>query len=246
MCGRRRIQPFDLLPRQPQALHQFDVAQRFRGRSRESRGLFDDHLLHFLDLPAQYGAQPAEQRHRQQVGRCHRPVNLRCIDHHEHQADERSENQIDRRGDELLHIGADLLQLAQRLAAALVFEEGVRQFQRMTDAVGVNARTHLLCDQVHEIILKVLCDPGNERDSDCSREQPANALDEFRLGQLGETGNIAVNNAAEDIRVEKRKHLVDRREDQRQDHQGPVLPEVGIKKFHTTNLPNNSREAHPN
>ena len=42
-------------------------------------------------------------------------------------------------GDEFLHVGPHLLQFAQRLAAALVFKQRVRQFERVADAVGIDA-----------------------------------------------------------------------------------------------------------
>src|ERR1017187_4632570 len=57
------VETLDLLPRQAQALHQLDIAQRFGGGASQRGGLAHDVLLHFLDLAAQHLAQPAEQRH---------------------------------------------------------------------------------------------------------------------------------------------------------------------------------------
>ena len=85
-------------------------------------------------------AQPAEQRNGEQERRRDRPVNLEGVDHHEHDADERREDDVHERGDELLGVGADLLQLAERLAAALVLEDLEGQGQRVTNAVGVELR----------------------------------------------------------------------------------------------------------
>ena len=68
------VQPVDLLLRQAEALHQFDVAQRFGGRPGQRRGLFDDGLLHRLDLAAQQGTQAAQQRNGEQIRRPDRPV----------------------------------------------------------------------------------------------------------------------------------------------------------------------------
>ncbi len=64
----------DLLLRQSKALDQLDIAQGFGGRSRQRRRLFDDGLLHILDLAAQKGAQAAKERDGQQVGRSDGPV----------------------------------------------------------------------------------------------------------------------------------------------------------------------------
>ena len=97
-------------------------------------------LLHFLDLAAEHRTQSAQQRHGQQIRGRDGPVHARRVDHDEHQADQRGEHQVDGNGDQLLDVGADLLQFAQRLAAALVFEQRVGQFERMPDAVGIDAR----------------------------------------------------------------------------------------------------------
>jgi hypothetical protein len=76
--------------------------------------------------------------------------------HDEDDTDERREDQVDGERDEFLHVRADLLELPQRLAAALVLEHGVRQLQRVPDAVGVHLRAEPLGDDVDEIVLKVL------------------------------------------------------------------------------------------
>ena len=82
----------------------------------------------------------AQQRDGEQVGRSDGPVHLRGVDHHEDHADHRREQQVHRNGDQLLDVRTDLLKFAQRLAAALVFEQRIRQFERVPDAVGVEPR----------------------------------------------------------------------------------------------------------
>ena len=47
---RRRVEAIDLLIREPEALHELDVAERFRRRAGERGRLRDDDLLHRLDL----------------------------------------------------------------------------------------------------------------------------------------------------------------------------------------------------
>ena len=75
--------------------------------------------------------------------------------------------------DELLRVGADLLELAERLAAALVLEDLEGQGQRVADAVGVELRAQPLRYDVDEVVLEVLGDAGDERDADGHRQEQA-------------------------------------------------------------------------
>jgi hypothetical protein len=50
-------------------------------------------------------------------------VDVVGVDHHEDHADERREHDVHEGADELLGVGADFLELAERLAAALVLED---------------------------------------------------------------------------------------------------------------------------
>ena len=68
--------------------------------------------------------------------------------------------------DQLLDVGAHLLQLAERLAAALVLEDRIGQLERVADAVGVELRAQPLRDDVDEVVLEVLRDARDERDAD--------------------------------------------------------------------------------
>ena len=106
------------------------------------------------------------------------------VEDHEDQADQRGEDQVHGHGDQLLHVGSHFLQLAQGLAAALVFEERVGQFERVAYAVGIDARAHLLGDQVDAVVLEILGDARNERDAHRRRQQSADAPDELRAGVL--------------------------------------------------------------
>src|SRR5208282_3260508 len=120
--SRDPVEPPYLLMRQSQALHQFDIAQRLGGRTRQRRGFGHNGLLHLLDPLAQHRADNSEQRNRNQKRRSNRPMHPEGIDHHKHNADERNEQHIDGSGNKPLHIAADFLQFAQGFAAALVFE----------------------------------------------------------------------------------------------------------------------------
>src|SRR5471030_2903706 len=172
------IEARDFLLRQAQALHQFDVAQRFRGGAGQGRGFPHDVLLHFFDFAAEHGTEAAQQRHGQQVRGRHGPVHARCVDHHKYQADQRSEHRVHGCGNKLLHVDPYLLQLAQSLAAALVFKQRVRQFERVADAIGINARADLLGDQVDVVILEVFGYAGDEGHPHGGCQQKADAADE--------------------------------------------------------------------
>ena len=93
--------------------------------------------------------------------------------------DQRREEQVDGLRDQLLDVGARLLQDAQRLAAALVLEDLIRQRQRVADAVGIQARAQALRDDVDEVVLEILRDARHERHADGRRQQQADAAEEL-------------------------------------------------------------------
>ena len=80
------------------------------------------------------------------------------IDHHEYHPNQRRENQVDRQRDEPLDVLSHLLKLAEGLAAALILEDGVRQLQRVANAVRVHLGAHSLHDDVDVVVLKILGD----------------------------------------------------------------------------------------
>ena len=133
----------------------------------------DDLFLNRLDALAQHRADDAEHRHGQQVHRRDEPVHREGVDHHEDDADERREEHVDRRRDQPLDVGPHLLQLAERFAAALIFEHRVRQLERMADAVGVELGAKPLRDQVDVVVLEVLGHARDERHADRGGEQHA-------------------------------------------------------------------------
>ena len=147
--------------------------------------------------------------------------------------DQGREQHVDRGRDQLLHVGADLLQLAQRLAAALVLEHLVGQVQGVADAVGVDLRAQPLRDHVDEVVLEVL---GHARDEGDADGRPAAAGS--RRGRTGPscTRCSAVAYSSMTWRKisgsssEKTWLMVARQ--QRQDHQPPVLAQIGIEQLH--------------
>ena len=189
-----------------------------------------------LDPPAQHRAEHAEHRHGQEVDRRDQPVHAERVDHHEDDADERREQHVDRRRDQLLDVGAHLLQLAERLAAALILEHRVGQLERVPDAVRVELRAEPLRDDVDEVVLEVLRDARDERHADRRAEQQADAAEELAGRVLLEPGGVLVDDVAEDQRIEQREDLVDRRQHKRQRDQAAVVPEVAVEQLHDSGV----------
>src|SRR6185503_3046454 len=232
----RRIQASDLLLRQPQALHQLDVAQRFGRRPGKGRRLGNDLFLNHLDLAAQDRAEDAQQRHSREIDRRDQPVHGERVDHHENHADQRREQHVDRDGDQALDVGPDLLQLAERFSAPLVLERRVGQVERMPDAIRVQLRAEALGDEADDVVLEVLGYARDEGDADRRAEQQAHATEKFAGGIFLEPGRVLVDDVAEDQRIEQREDLVDGRQDERQRDQRSVVPEVGIEDPHLSGI----------
>ena len=108
-------------------------------------------------------------------------------------------------GDELLDVGADLLQLAERFAAALILEDRVGQLERVPDAVGVELRAEPLRDDVDVVVLEVLRHARDERDADRRAEQQADALEELDRRVFLEPRGVLVDDVPEDQRIEQRE-----------------------------------------
>ena len=229
----RAVEARDLLLSEPEALHQLDVAQRLGRRSGQRRRLRDDHLLDLLDAAAQDRAEHAEHRHRQEVHRRDEPVHAERVDHHEDDPDERREQDVDARRDQLLDVGAHLLQPAERLAAALILEHRIGQLERMPDAVRVQLRAEPLRDDVDEVVLEVLRHARDERDADRGAEQQADALEELRGRVFLEPRGVLIDDVPEDQRIEQREDLVDGRQHERQRHEPGVVPQVPVEGFIT-------------
>ena len=91
-------------------------------------------------------------------------------------------------GDQLLDVGAHLLQPAERLAAALILEHRIGQLQRVPDAVRVELRAEPLGDDVDVVVLEVLGHARDERDADRRAEQQADAAEELGRSCIPGTG----------------------------------------------------------
>src|SRR5579864_6738992 len=98
--------------------------------------------------------------------------------------------------------------------------------------VGVQLGPEPLRDQVDVVILEVLGGPRDKRHADSGGQQKADAAKELAGGVLGELRRVAVDDVAKDQRVEQGKHLVDRRQHQRERDQASVIPQVRIEELH--------------
>ena len=154
------------------------------------------------------------------------------VNHHEDDAHERCEHHVDGVGQQLLDVRPDLLQLAQRFAAALILEDRIRQLERMADAVGIELGAEPLRDHVDVVVLEVLGDARDKRHAHGGAQQQAHAAEELPGRVLLETRRIPVDHIPEDERIEQREHLVDRGQDERQRDERPVVPEIAEEQIH--------------
>src|SRR6185437_2609621 len=152
----RRIEARNLLLRETEALDQLDVPKRFSRCARERGRLGDDHFLHALDSTAQHRAEQAKQWNREQKRRCDGPVNLVRIHHHEDDANDRRKENVHGCRYEPLRVESRLLDLSERLTAALILEERVWQLERVSNSVGIEIDADALRNYVDEIILECL------------------------------------------------------------------------------------------
>jgi hypothetical protein len=102
------------------------------------------------------------------------------------------------------------------------------------DAALVELRAGALRDHVDAVVLKVLRDARHERDADVRKQQQEHAAHEHIARQLIRFHGVAVDDQAEDLRIEKREDLIDRREHERRQDQSLVAEEVRVKKTHFT------------
>jgi hypothetical protein len=229
---RRAVQAAHLLLGQPHALDQLDVPERFRGGAGQGGRLGHDDLLDGLDAAGEGGAEPAQERHGQEVDGSDDPVDGEGVDRHEHDAHQGGEHGVDGRGDELFHVRADLLQLAQRLAAALVLEHRVGQLQGVADAVRVDLRPQALRDHVDEVVLEVLGHARDEGHAHRRRQQQAHAGEELSGRVLPEPHGIAVDHVTKDERIEQGEDLVERGQEQGQGQEPAIAAQVRPEEPH--------------
>ena len=228
----RPVETIDLLLRQPEALDELDVAKRLGRRSGQRRRFPYDDLLDLFDPAAQNGTEHSQNRHRQEVRWRNQPVHAEGIDHHEDDADERGEQDVDGGRDELLDVGSYFLQLAERLAAALILEHRIGELERVANPVRIQLRAEPLRNHVDVVILEVLRDARDERDPYGGAEQKADAFEELAGRIFLEPGRVLVDDVPEDERIEQREDLVDGGQHERERHEPRVIPQVSVEEFH--------------
>src|SRR6185436_20029226 len=176
--------------------------------------------------------QRKERGNCQEVYHCNQPMNQDAKYRDEDDAHHRQVQHVNDDVEEFFCIGPRLLKFAQSFAAALIFEDGVREFQGMPDSIGIHLGSQALRDDVGEVVLEVLGNAGNKSPTNRHRQPKADAADEYLFRQLFVWNGIVIDDASEDVRVEQREDLVDGRKDQRQDDEWPVMLEIGIEQFH--------------
>lgn len=113
------------------------------------------------------------------------------IQGHKNDAHDDGEQHIDEGGNELLRVGAYLLEDAQGFAAALVFKLLIRQFHGVLQPIGKDGGSEFLGDEVEEIILKCLCDAADHGHRNGTDEQPHEAVN--KDGFPGLVGDVLVD-----------------------------------------------------
>ena len=96
----------------------------------------------------------------------------------------------------------------------LFFEHLNRQRQRVADAVCEDLGAQPLRDDVDEVVLEVLGHTRDERDAYGRQQQHADAAEELRGRIELVLRRVAIDDVAEDQRIEQREDLVDGRQDQ--------------------------------
>ena len=159
-------------------------------------------------------------------------MDVEGVDHDEDDTDEGAEEQVDADLDELFDVGADLLQLAEGFAGALVLEDLVGEGQGVADAVGVHLGTELLGDAADDVVLEILGDAGDEGDADGGAQEERDAAEELLGCVLLVLGGVVVDDVAEDEGVEEGEDLIDGGEEEGEEDLGEVLLQIAIKDRH--------------
>src|SRR5207247_2882249 len=157
----------------------------------------------------------------QQISRSNGPVYLDGVDRNERQADQSREHHVHQQCDELLDIASYPLQLPQSFATALILKQRVREIQRMSNAIGVDACANLLRDYIDEIILEILGDARDQSHDNRRSEQQSYTLNELRARMLAIASRVGVDDVPENERMQQRKHLIDGLKDNSYDRHIP-------------------------
>ena len=106
----------------------------------------------------------------------------------------------------------------------------------MADAVGVELGAQALRDHVHAVVLEGLGDPRHEGAPHREQEQEGDAAHELAGRVLVEAGRVAVDEVAEDERVEEREHLVHGGEEEGCGDEAARAAEVGEEEAHRSSV----------
>src|ERR1051325_3093625 len=102
----------------------------------------------------------------------------------------------------------------------------------MAHSIGINLCAEPLRYNVDVIVLEILCDPGNERNTNCGCEEQTDAMKELIRRVFGITRGVIVDDVTEDERIEEGEDLVDGRQNEDQDGEPAILLEVIEKNLH--------------
>lgn len=229
---RRGVQTVDFLPRQAKRFDELDIPKRFCRRARERGRLGHDDRLDLLDALGERKRDAANNEDHPDKNHRYDPEHRRRVDEHEEQDDGRDQDDIDRVLDQFFRILTRLLQFAERLAAAFVFKHGVRERERMLHAFAIHIRATPLADGVQVIVLEIFGDTGNQRSTDECQEEHDRPAEKFRSRQFVKTQRVVVDDPLKDDRFDERERLIDGRQNDDQDRQALVFPQVREENLH--------------
>ncbi len=139
-------------------------------------------------------------------------MNGEGVPHNKQDADQGEKHDVNRAGNDVLHVLPRFLQFLQQLPGALVFKHRVGQMERMLQPVRVEPRADALGDGADKVILKILGHPRDEGHAHrCQQQQPRAAQKNFRR-QFPRFRGVTIHNQPKNLRVKQRKHLVHRRQ----------------------------------
>ncbi len=101
----------------------------------------------------------------------------------------------------------------------------------MPQPIGVHLSAHLLCDQVDEIILKVLRHPRYKGDADGEAQKETDAMEKHGKILRG-LDRVPVDQVLRDQGIQQRENLIRGRQKQRHHHQLPISFEVVQEDIH--------------
>src|SRR5438309_8387157 len=102
----------------------------------------------------------------------------------------------------------------------------------MSNAIGVDACANLLRDYIDEIILEILGGARDQSHANRRSEQQSYTSNELRARILAIASRVGVDDVPENERIQQRKYLIDRGQDEGDYSKLPEILKVSVKSSH--------------